>query len=363
MNSLATFLPLQLILQSRSLITKSIVPGTLSNYAAGLLHFTQFCDELRIPEALRMPASEDILTLFVAAKGAHKVSATTIKHWLLGLELWHTVNGAPWLGASALKCALKVTSIFPFYFIGSITVHQASASLAPASSTRPKRAPVTIDHLRSLRRHLDFTDPFEVTIFAGACVAFWAQARLGELIFDGSFDPLLHASRGDFTLSCSTSGRRYGKLWVPRTKTKPLGDSLIFTDSNCECSAIAALLAHFQTNSSIPSSAPVFAFETLDGSFSPMRRSWFLARCNDIWQRENPARLLGHAFRIGGTTHLLLLGVDPFIVMVQGRWSSTAFLSYWRLCEEIVPLFVGFSLESKLSILSTMSSFKAKLVN
>ena len=279
MNSLAMFLPPHLILQARSLITKSIIPGTLENYATGLLRFTQFCDEHRIPEALRMPASEDILTLFVAAKGAHIVSATTIKHWLLGLELWHTVNGAPWLGGSALRRTLK-----------------ASASLAPSSSSRPKHAPVTIDHIRSLRRHLDFTDPFEVTVFAIACVAFWAQACLGELIFDGSFDPALHASRRDFTLSCSTSGCCYGKLWVPRTKTKPLGDSLMFTESSCECSAVAALLTHLQTNSSIPSSAPIFAFETLNGSFSPMRHSWFLACCNEIWQCENHTRLLGHAF-------------------------------------------------------------------
>ena len=44
---------------------------------------------------LNMPASEDILTIFIATEGAHKVSAITIRHWLLGLELWHTVNGAP----------------------------------------------------------------------------------------------------------------------------------------------------------------------------------------------------------------------------------------------------------------------------
>ena len=121
-NSLATFLPLYLILQAHSLIMKSIVPSTLGNYAAGLLCFTQFCDKHCIPEALHMPTSEDILTLFVTAKGAHKGSATTIKHWLLGLELWHTVNGVPWLRASALRRALKVTNIFALYSISLIPI-------------------------------------------------------------------------------------------------------------------------------------------------------------------------------------------------------------------------------------------------
>ena len=59
--------------------------------------------------------------------------------------------------------------------------------------------------------------------------------------------------------------------------------------------------------------------------------------------------------------HLLLLGVDRFIVMAQGRWLSSAFLSYWHLCKEIIPLFIGFSLGSWSSILDTMSAFRTCL--
>ena len=64
-----------------------------------------------------------------------------------------------------------------------------------------------------------------------------------------------------------------------------------------------------------------------------------------------------------GTTHLLLMGVDPFIVMVQGWWKSAAFLDYWHLCEEIIPTFIGFSHTSKASILSSMASFKHRLIH
>ena len=67
---------------------------------------------------------------------------------------------------------------------------------------------------------------------------------------------------------------------------------------------------------------------------------------------------IDHSFHIGGMTHLLLMGVDPFIVMVQGHWKSTAFLDYWCSCEEIIPTFISFSQSSKSSILTTMSSFK-----
>jgi len=66
--------------------------------------------------------------------------------------------------------------------------------------------------------------------------------------------------------------------------------------------------------------------------------------------------LSGHSFQISGTTHLLLIGVDTFIVMVQGR--STACLEYWWLCEEIILTLIGFYLSSRTSVLSTMSVLK-----
>jgi len=86
-----------------------------------------------------------------------------------------------------------------------------------------------------------------------------------------------------------------------------------------------------------------------------MKKVWFLARCNEIWSSCSLQALDGHSYHLGGTTHLLLKGVDPFIVMVQGQWKSTDFLEYWQLCEEITPTFIGFSLSSKSSILSNDS--------
>ena len=283
-----------------------------------------------------MPSSKHLLIAFVASCGAQKVSSITIKHWLLGLELWHIVNGAPWLSASVLKHIVK-----------------ASLSLAPKSSFHTRCSPVLITHLSSLHHHLDFTNLFNVTVFAITCVSFWGQARLGEVTFNGSFDPLLHATKSGLILAHTSTSHAYGKLWIPCTKMKPQGDYLMFTDSGCPCRAITALHAHFDMNSSISLSAPVFAFKTLNNLFSLMKCSWFLTHCNKIWLQDGLNSLLGHAFRIGRTTHLLLLGVDPFIMMIQGHWSSNAFLSYWCFCKEIIPLFVGFSLDSKTSILTS----------
>src|SRR5882724_1567212 len=144
---------------------------------------------------------------------------------------------------------------------------------------------------------------------------------------------------------------------------KPLGNWLLFTDSQCATSALRALKFHLLVNARLENNLSLFAFETLNGGWSPMRKEWFLMRCRQAWSPHFPSPITGHSFHIGGTTHLLLLGVDPFIVMVQGCWSSNAFLVYWWNCEEIIPLFIGFSLDSQSSILTTMSHFKDWLLN
>ena len=95
---------------------------------------------------------------------------------------------------------------------------------------------------------------------------------------------------------------------VPRTKTKAEGDTINLSDSACNCSAINAFEHYLSSNMDIPPDAPLFAFETVEKSWSPMKCMWFFNRCNEIWCKEGLSSVKGHSFHIGGTTHLLLLG-------------------------------------------------------
>ena len=158
---------------------------------------------------------------------------------------------------------------------------KATSLLAPAIKQKPCE-PVTIQHLECLCTCLNFDDPFDATVFAIACLAFWSQARLGELLFDSTYDPQHHIAHGGIVFGMSSSNRGYGKGWLPRTKTKPQGDWLLFTDSECANSACHAPKWHLFSNSIVPDSGPLFAFETLDGLWCPMKKSWFLAQCNSI---------------------------------------------------------------------------------
>jgi len=188
--------------------------------------------------------------------------------------------------------------------------------------------------------------------------------RLCELLIDSKFDSSSHVSRCTIVKrGIASNNVAFTNFHIPRSKTKHDGEDICMTDTSCNSSPVTAFDHHLSSNSAIPPDAPLFAFETGPTSWSPMTRTLFLNRCDEIWSREGLSSVKGHGFRIGGTTHLLLLGVDPWIVMVQGRWSSQAFLGYWRKCEEILPMFIGFSFQSHDSILSSMSSFKNKLLN
>ena len=94
-----------------------VLSSTLKNYAAGLSQFTKFWDDFSISEVEHMPASESLLCTFVTTLGAGSVGKGAIKSWLLGVDLWHHINHAPWFGSSDLE-----------WVVSSV------AKLAPASS-------------------------------------------------------------------------------------------------------------------------------------------------------------------------------------------------------------------------------------
>ena len=207
-------------------------PKSLSNYGAGLLRFTRFCDNLQIPEETRMPAPEWLLSSFISTRGAGTVSKGTMASWLAGLQLWHEINYAPWSGRSHLKRVL-----------------QGAAAATPSTSRKPKRLPVTIAHLLALRSNLSLSNTFDAAVFATACVAFWCQCRLAEVCVDNTFDPRLHPTRNALRrLGQTASGIRYGSFWAPVTKTSPCGQEILWTDSACPTSANWAMKNHLKVN-------------------------------------------------------------------------------------------------------------------
>ncbi|KAH9849539.1 hypothetical protein C2E23DRAFT_737290 [Lenzites betulinus] len=329
------------------LIIKGLEPGMRQNYGARLLRFTQFCDLMALPEDLRVPAPEPIVAAFVAHYTG-TVRHDTIIGWLSGLAAWHAMNGARWDSDKVLSYVKKGAR---------------KIELPPL----PKRPPVTLEHMHALFSGLRLTDTFDTAIFAVTCSGFWGCWRLGELTIPsrGALDPRLHVLRSaEIGIRTLLSGTRYAVFHIPWTKsTKGSGAKIILTRNPDPTDPVKTVLNHRQINHSLPPGAPLFAFETAGaGGWAPITCDWLLDRCNEVWVATNLKPLMGHCFRIGGTTELLLRGMHPDIVATQGGWKSKAFLEYWWKIEQILPLFISDSFgQSRVQLLSnTMDDYRRR---
>ncbi|KAJ3792053.1 hypothetical protein GGU11DRAFT_750618 [Lentinula aff. detonsa] len=301
--------------------------STKSSYAAGILRFNQFCDVMNIPETLRMPACEDLITGFI---GFHlgKVSGASIKGWLSGLRAWHDLHGAPWPSDSR-----------------KVRLARAGSRIAGAHHKRPIRNPITLAHLLAIYFALNFNVSFDCAVWAVACNAFWGCRRLGELTVPSKsgFDLRYHVARNT-SISFSLHPNKTPKsvnFRIPWTKTtKELGASVTGVAQQDELNVLCPFMAmkrHLKINNNLPDQFSLFGYTDESGKPQHMVKSTFLAFCDSIWKGKGLLYVQGHSFRIGGAVELLIAKVPPEIVAAIGGWTSLAFLIYWRRFEEILP--------------------------
>jgi hypothetical protein len=145
-----------------NVMLSSLEEKTRSNYGAGLLRFTQFCDANNITEQQRCPASEILISAFVASYAGLR-SADCINGWLSGIKWWHIFQGADWHGADMLS-----------------SVKKGIAKAVPESSRRDKREPVTLERMHCLLLGLDLTNAKDAAVYAASSVAFHGICRSDE---------------------------------------------------------------------------------------------------------------------------------------------------------------------------------------
>ncbi|KAF6761751.1 DNA breaking-rejoining enzyme [Ephemerocybe angulata] len=314
----------------------SIELSTRDSYAAGLKHFNDWCDRNGRSEEERMPAAPGLIAAFLMEK-AGTVGASAVNNWMAGLRLWHTINGAEWHGDS------QVVTL----------VRKGVKKLAPISAKRAARPPITIEHMSILHQSLDHSSPKDVAIWATSAIAFWGCCRLGELTYP-SKAPFMenHYVRRSAPLTFNSTrndaqGRstEYATLVIPWSKTTAYDNVKVSITSRPDdpLCPIKALRRHLEINAGVPPEATFFSYVDILSplGYTQLDRDSVVERGNAIWCDHGMPRVTGHGFRIGGSTHLLLLGTPPDIVAMQGRWKSQAFLVYWREIESILPIFMS----------------------
>lgn len=300
-------------------LTHSWAPSTMQGYQLGIQKYVAFCNKENIPEGRRTPAHELVLCAF-AAENIGKLSAAVARNRLAAVKAWHIANNWTWNGSDRLSQILRGVS-----------------NLAPLPSRRDPRAPVDVRALNILYHSLDRNDHLDSAILACALTAFWGQCRLGELLPTSATPGSHHNTLPSRTsLRLSTKNKAAWVLHIPRTKTSPTGQDVVLVRQRGNLNPISALQHHLLLNI-VPRTSPLFTY-TISSRVHILSKKVFLERCNQIWTINGLPRFTGHCFRIGGTTELLLSEVSPDIVKTMGRWSSDAFLKYWRSVEDIIPL-------------------------
>ncbi|PPQ85790.1 hypothetical protein CVT24_002428 [Panaeolus cyanescens] len=295
--------------------------STQDTHARALKHYRVFCDEREVPKNLRFPAHEVVLLAYAASHFGSR-SGGTARHRVNALKAFHDIHNLPWHGSNRLAKILK-----------SVTNN------TPASSTRPPRAPVTTSMLKRLLSKLDLNIPLDAAVAACACTAFWGQCRLGELLPASSTTPSSAIpNREHLTRSASKHGHnKFYELLLPSTKTNRRGETITILNQDHPSNPLPLLQNHLAVNN-LPRSTALFSYVSSSRHIPiPLSKRRFLARCNKIWSSLGYSRITGHSFRIGGTSKLLASGIPPDVVKTMGRWSSDAFLRYWRHLDKIAP--------------------------
>lgn len=297
-------------------LSGSLADSTSKKYDYALANFLAFCDTENIPAAARLPASEDLLCAFAANNvGLH--SASTARNAINAVRAWHLAAGVSWLGGARLSKVLKGVE-----------------NLAPPE--RPARPALSVEMLATIVSGLDPTNKLDMAVAAVATVAFWGQARMGELLPTVRNPTNMKAfpTRRHLSEVSATSMSR--SLSLPFTKTKRwLGDSITITRQPGRTDPLKALAHHLDGNL-VRAQDLLFSYLAPDGiSRAILTQRAFLRRCNDILLRHDLPKISCHCFRIGGTTALLLSGVDPEFVKRAGRWASDSFLRYWRQDQQL----------------------------
>jgi hypothetical protein len=294
-------------------LAHSHAPKTSKNYDYAVRRYVQFAASIGYSEDDALPASEELILLWIC-DGLGKSGPGTAKQNLSALRAWHLKNRFPW---HRPECV-------PF-------ISKALKEFWPREAKKPaSRPPITSTMITMLVKAWQGGSPKELCALAIVLVAWCGQCRLGELLPESqrSIDPRCLPRRSHWSNS-SRSESNSSELELPWTKTNLFdSDKIFLLRQRPPLNATHFISRHFAASPLNPERL-LCEFGSR-GSSSFLCKESFMAMCNHIWSKEGLPRITGHSFRIGGTTALLCSGVNPDIVKKLGRWSSDAFLIYWR---------------------------------
>jgi len=186
---------------------------------------------------------------------------------------------------------------------------------------------ITRDQLRYIITKLNLNDPDNLLFWTTALVAFYGLARLGELLPKSQQDitkiPTLQALKFE-----KSDTNTFATIQLPRTKNHKIVERPILIinqtkDDLCPIHILKAYIVRRTNTTYAPRSKALF----IKANGNLATKAWFINNLKSLLPGANVA---GHSFRAGGTTELVLRGVQLPLIQRIGRWSSDAFYKYIR---------------------------------
>ncbi|SCZ87669.1 BZ3500_MvSof-1268-A1-R1_Chr2-2g05135 [Microbotryum saponariae] len=248
------------------------LPEADGNEMAPMASSTNCTPEERLCAAFakadRFPAHPDVVRRFLTriALSGNGVGAYSVSHFRrfrTALEFWHTTHGLR----------------------------------------------MNYDPKMCLAAGIDKCSPFDTAVFAAACAAFFAMARLGEFTAGSADEEFIaerhlavaNARRIDAT---SEAPLRY-ELDLPFDKVRRrVGRTLVVSARDGEpfC-PVGGIDNHFRLND--PPPGRLFSYRAREGGHRQLTSSAFSRRIRDILEASGRAPLNNHSFRSGGATFYL----------------------------------------------------------
>jgi hypothetical protein len=296
-------------------INNSYAGSTSTNHSYAVKRFLCFAAKCGLSESEALPCDPELLCLWIA-DGVGRTGVGMATANIAALSAWHRSHGFDFVippQMQTIKRALKL-------------------HWPEEKQQKPPRPPISPGMIRLLAGSWSKGTPRKKCALAVALAAFMGQMRLGELLPASAdkFEKEQLPSRGSWSLRIESKGS--SSIFLPWTKTTGKAGALVTLPMQAAPLDPTRAICHHLLASRLADSALLCEFEE-GGRVKVLDKEVFMTMCNDIWSLHGFQRITGHSFRIGGTTSLLLSGVDTEMVKGMGRWSSDAFKLYWRKVE------------------------------
>lgn len=291
------------------ILTHGWAAATTRQYAAAVNKYTKFFLTRDIESSMLPVTSKDVymFILWCASSTNTKISSSTIRRYLTGLRMWHTLHGQP----------------FPSVDIHRVRLLLKSCAKSEVKKVRRIRCGLNLQDILDLTDRLTSDNIVDLVTKAVILVGFWGLARLGELTLHPDH-PLIFLRRRDVKFS---SDGRHATLRLRLAKTSAPGEAQLIR-LRSQPNRLDPINVLHELLLRVPGESldPLFPGSNLSVPISRSHIVRFLKsngpQDKNMWS--------GHSLRIGGASFQSFIGRPLVSLKRLGRWKSSSYKRYVR---------------------------------